>query len=97
MAKESGAIHAGHPHVGNHHVEAAGLAGLQGGFAAHRKLQVPTLPIRVQHTSNAVENLAFIIHEQDAFHADTVLAATALPSLGRRMIKVVPFPSSVSK
>jgi hypothetical protein len=38
------------------------------------------LPIRVQHPADRVENLAFIIPEQDPLHACTALAARALPS-----------------
>jgi len=63
VTEQRGAIHAWHPHIGNHNVEAARFAGLQRGFASHRKLHIPTFPIGVEHPPDAVENLAFVVDE----------------------------------
>jgi len=77
--------------------EAASLASLQGRFTADGELHVPALPVGVQHAADAVEYLAFVVHEQHTLHADTAFVAREVPSWGRRMTKVVPAPSSVSK
>jgi hypothetical protein len=43
-------------------------------------VHVPLSAIHAQHALYTVENVAFIIHKQNAFQADTAFAARILPS-----------------
>jgi hypothetical protein len=48
----------------------------------------------MQRTPDTIEDIAFIVDEENTFHAATALGARVLPSRGRRMMKVVPVPAS---
>ena len=97
--QQLGAVHSRHPHVRHHHVEGRIAQLDQGLFAAHREDHLPALAFFAEQVSKPVEHRHLVVHEQhaDLGHAATPIAGTRLrPASGRRIVKVVPLPSSVT-
>src|SRR5271155_5176844 len=95
--EQSGAIHSGHAHIGNDHVERSGLHHLQRGLTAGSERHFPDIALRTQHALQAFENPAFIIHKNNSLHDASTSLGAATPWVGRRTQNVVPWPISVSK
>jgi len=71
VAEQSGAIHPGICMSLMTAVETAGPRRRAGRLRPDGKLHIPAASLGVQNAADSIEYLAFIVHEQDAFHAAT--------------------------
>ena len=87
VGEELAAVHAGHAHVGDDHVEGRHLHERQRGFAAFGEGHVPVQSAAVQHAPQARQDPGFVIDEKDAFHRPSLRVETArapVRTAGRR-------------
>ena len=67
LLQESGAIHAGHPHVGDDDIHRALLHEGQGLRAARCDMDIPTLLLPFKGERVKLKEAGFVINEKDAF------------------------------
>jgi hypothetical protein len=69
MSKEFRPVHARHAEIGNNGIEPALLASSQGGLSVPDKFEFPAFFDGTQHAPHPIQDIRFIVDEQDAFHA----------------------------